>query len=235
MQTVFSYIVVDDPSSEQLYDALRMESTAIWNCQICSQFSQDCSHSLRAILTSLVLVVNSNYFDDLVAMADELESKSVDPTVKAVFVCLRVFAEDGPKAPPFASVVQARGVSLNVRDLHLGRVEIDNSESRRLELSNTILSILADMRLPRMEALRLRDRNSICGWAIVRPYSQEAPGLLVAIYHHAGNTWDGCVHEEDLSGQAQLLLPWIDVPAVIGLNEEVRHRHQDRVADLRFD
>lgn len=31
----------------------------------------------------------------------------------------------------------------------------------------------------------------------------------------------GCVHEEDLSGQAQLLLPWIDVPAVIGLNEEV--------------
>eukprot|EP00931_Biecheleriopsis_adriatica_P060794 TRINITY_DN36518_c0_g1_i1.p1 TRINITY_DN36518_c0_g1~~TRINITY_DN36518_c0_g1_i1.p1 ORF type:complete len:206 (+),score=48.22 TRINITY_DN36518_c0_g1_i1:58-675(+) len=31
----------------------------------------------------------------------------------------------------------------------------------------------------------------------------------------------GCVHEEDLTGQSQLLLPWIDVPAVTGLNEDV--------------
>mmetsp|Transcript_21993 Transcript_21993/g.50846 ORF Transcript_21993/g.50846 Transcript_21993/m.50846 type:complete len:206 (-) Transcript_21993:81-698(-) len=31
----------------------------------------------------------------------------------------------------------------------------------------------------------------------------------------------GCVHEEDLTGQQVLLLPWIDVEGVVGLNEEV--------------
>mmetsp|Transcript_96600 Transcript_96600/g.171767 ORF Transcript_96600/g.171767 Transcript_96600/m.171767 type:complete len:206 (+) Transcript_96600:27-644(+) len=30
----------------------------------------------------------------------------------------------------------------------------------------------------------------------------------------------GCLHEEDLTGQSQLLLPWIDVDAVVGLNED---------------
>lgn len=51
----------------------------------------------------------------------------------------------------------------------------------------------------------------------------------------------GCKHEEDLTGASKLLLPWIDVENVVGLNEETRNSaktvfrgYSERLDDTRF-
>ena len=117
------------------------------------------ANSLWSILSSLFLVINSNYFDDFVALASKPEADSVDHTVKTVLKLLGwVFAQDGPKAPPFAADARVLGVQINVEHMGKGKIEIDNTAARRAELAEVIRQVLNDGHLPRMEALRLRGR-----------------------------------------------------------------------------
>ena len=64
------------------------------------------SRSLWAILTSLFLVITSEYFDDFASIAAVQEALSVDYTVKAVCRLLGwKFAEDGPTCCCLSSLV----------------------------------------------------------------------------------------------------------------------------------
>ena len=52
------------------------------------------------------------------------------------------FAETGPKAPDFAAAAQALGVRVDVSSMHLGSVWVDNTESRKSDLSSCIRDVL---------------------------------------------------------------------------------------------
>ena len=45
-----------------------------------------------------------------------------------------------------------------MQQLHLGKVEIGNTESRRVELAAAIEVVFERMQLPRIEAFRLKER-----------------------------------------------------------------------------
>ena len=117
----FSYIVVGDPNTKSL-KAFRMRALPFGSVKSVHAFLRVAS-SLWAILTQIFGVLCTNYFDDFVALADAREEKNVDHTVKAVFNLLGwVYAQDGPKAPPFGGVVTALGVTIDVTCLHEGRI-----------------------------------------------------------------------------------------------------------------
>ena len=105
------------------------------------------------------MVTSTNYFDDFAALASVGEASSVDHTVKSLFPLLGwKFAEDGSKTPPFSDTLNAQGIRLDVSELHLGKVSIDNTEARRVELADLIEHILQSGELKKMDALKLRGR-----------------------------------------------------------------------------
>ena len=141
------------------------------------------SHSLWAILAKIFMVPTTNYFDDYVALASSGEASSIDHTVKSVFKLLGwKFAEDGPKAPPFSTKLNALGVCLDVTHLHVGRVSVDNTESRRTELACLIGDILHTKELKRLEALKLRGRMQFASGQIFGRASKKS---LSVVTHHA--------------------------------------------------
>ena len=147
------------------------------------------SHSIWAVLTTIFMVITTNYFDDFISLAIVAESQSVDFTVKTVFRMLGwKFAEDGPKAPPLSPAVTALGVSVDVSDLHQGLVLIDNTEKRALELLDTISSVIQFCRMTKKEALRLRGRMQFVSGQI---FGRVAKRCLSAVTQHAYDTGDG--------------------------------------------
>ena len=97
---MFWYIIVGDPRSRQLR-AFRLKALPIGSVKSVHSFMR-VAHSLWAILTSLFLVISTNYFDDFVSLAAEPELSSVEFTVKAVFKLPGwKFAQHGRKAPRF--------------------------------------------------------------------------------------------------------------------------------------
>ncbi len=68
------------------------------------------------------------------------------------------FAESGEKAPPFGELVNALGVSIDVTSMGSGKIQIDNTASRKAEISSVISAVIEGGCLPRAEALRLRGR-----------------------------------------------------------------------------
>ena len=68
-------------------------------------------------------VLMTNYFDDFISLSPAQESSTVTSCVHMCFKLLGwAFAETGEKAPDFAAVFHALGVSGSVRELHLGLV-----------------------------------------------------------------------------------------------------------------
>ena len=177
----FSYIVVGDPSCEKLY-AFKMRALPFGSVRSVHSFLR-VANSLWSILSSLFLVVNSNYFDDFVALASKPEADSVDHTVKTVLKLLGwVFAQYGPKAPPFAADARVLGVQINVEHMGDGKVEIDNTAARRAELAEVIRRVLSDGHLPRMEALRLRGRMQFASGQL---FGRVAKRTLAIVTQHA--------------------------------------------------
>ena len=90
----------------------------------------------------------TNYLDDFISLAPASEAGAMTSCVHMCFKLLGwAFAETGEKASDFASVFRAFGVSVTVRELYTGLVEIGNTDSRREELVTAIQTILESKRL----------------------------------------------------------------------------------------
>lgn len=177
----FSYIVVGDPNTHSL-KAFKMRALPFGSVKSVHAFLR-VSFSIWTILVSMFDVLVTNYYDDFVAVADESESGSVDFTVKAVFRMLGwIFAEDGPKAPPFAPAVTALGVRIDVSKMHEGIVLVDNTDARRIELSEFIQGAVAKGNLPRHDALRLRGRMQFASGQL---FGRIAKRCLSVVTQHA--------------------------------------------------
>ena len=189
----FSYIVVGDPATSTL-KAFRLRALPFGSVKSVHSFLR-IAHSLWSILTSIFLIVTTNYFDDFVSLAAEPEIDSVDYTVKALFKILGwKFAEDGPKAPPFSKILTA--LVMDVRNLHNGVVVIDNTESRRIELARSIEEILQSKQLRRLDALRLRGRMQFAAGQL---FGRVARRCLSVVTQHAYGMDNASVSESALS------------------------------------
>ncbi len=142
----FSYILVAVPGENRSV-AFRMRALPLGSVRSAHVFLR-VAHSLWAIAASEFLIPWTNYFDDFVTFADSSEQVSVDAW----------FAESGDKAPPFSELVNALGVSIDVSSMGGGKILIDNTADRKLEISSVMSSVLEGGRLPRANALRLRGR-----------------------------------------------------------------------------
>ena len=73
---------------------------------------------------------------------------------------------------------QKLGVQINVEHMCDGRIEVDNTASRRSEISESMRQILHDGNLPRMEALKLRGRMQFASAVVTQhAYSAESAKL----------------------------------------------------------
>ena len=177
----FAYIVVGDPNQKCLH-AFRMRALPFGSVKSVHAFLRVAS-SLWAILTQVFGVLCTNYFDDFVAVAESVEEKNVDHTVKTFFNLLGwVYAEDGPKAPPFSESVTALGVTIDVAALHEGKVTIANTESRSTEIYSTISDVLRNGALPKQDALKLRGRMQFVAGQL---FGRIAKRCLACVTQHA--------------------------------------------------
>ena len=197
----FSYIVVGDPSCEKLY-AFKMRALPFGSVRSVHSFLR-VANSLWSILSSLFLVINSNYFDDFVALASRPEADSVDHTVKTVLKLLGwVFAQDGPKAPPFAADARVLGVQINVEHMDKGEIKIDNTAARRAELAEVIRHVLNEAHLPRMEALRLRGRMQFASGQL---FGRIAKRTLAIVTQHAYSAESAKLSPEAMASMQRFL------------------------------
>lgn len=97
----------------------------------------------------------TNYFEDFIAL-------SPSAVTSCVHMCFKLlgwaFAESGEKAPELSALFHALGVCINVKELHVGVVEIGNTDARRQKLIKFLATVLETKRLTKQEALRLRGR-----------------------------------------------------------------------------
>ena len=141
------------------------------------------AHSLWFILVAHLDILVTNYFDDFVVVCRESEASHLTSVINAVFKLLGWdFAEEGPKAPAFASSALALGVRLDVSSMHLGKVWIDNTESRKNDLSSCIREVLRTGDLNTAEALRLRGRMQFTSGQL---FGRLSRSTLNKVTHHA--------------------------------------------------
>ena len=115
------------------------------------------AHSLWAIGVSELAIPWTNYFDDYVAFI--ITRATINHRCCAwPLQNSGLFAESGDKAPPFAPRVTALGVDLDVSDMHTGVARVDNTESRKSDLIDTLETIRNSGQLPQHQALRLRGK-----------------------------------------------------------------------------
>ena len=117
----YSHIMVQQPGTMKLV-GFRMRALPFGSIRSVHAFLR-ISHSLWHILVKEMRVLMTNYFDDFISLSPAQESSTVTSCVHMCFKLLGwAFAETGEKAPDFAAVFHALGVSGSVRELHLGLV-----------------------------------------------------------------------------------------------------------------
>ena len=84
--------------------------------------------------------------------------------------------------PPFSSLFQALGVTLNVSALHLGMVQLGNTESRSKKNIEFLDLVLSRGRMTKQEALRLRGRLQFTSGNV---FARVGKCSLSAITNHA--------------------------------------------------
>ena len=140
------------------------------------------AHSVWFLCAKLFHVLWTNFFDDFVTLSPRCDARSVTLTIETVLTLLGwTFARDGKKAPPFCDSCAALGVVINLAEMHLGKATVDNTESRKLELSTAIADILDSGSLSKQGALQLRGRQFSAG----QFYGRVARTCLGAITRHA--------------------------------------------------
>ena len=128
-------------------------------------------------------------FDDFVTIADHLESTSSTETVHCVFRLLGwKFAEGGAKAPPFNKIFCALGVNIDVESMASDEAKIDNIDSRKQDLCETIKACLESNKLSRHDALKLRGRMQFTAGQV---YGRVAKTCLGYVTMHAYSIPEG--------------------------------------------
>ena len=137
------------------------------------------AHSLWAIAVSEFLIPWTNYFDDFVTFADVGEQVSVDASVRSIFTSFGWrFAESGDKAPPFSSVVNALGVSVDVSSMGAGKILIDNTSKRKVEISASVAAVLDGGHLQKPEAVRLSKRLQFASGQLFGRLARKALSIV---------------------------------------------------------
>ena len=141
------------------------------------------SYSLWFLLVKEFLILATNYFDDFVVLAEEVEMKAVAACVNMFFNLVGWdFAETRSKAPELAELFQALGVMINVSALHTGLVTVGNTDSPRQELLHILQAVVAAGRLSRHDALKLRGCLQFAAGNMCR---RVARSFLAIITQHA--------------------------------------------------
>lgn len=155
--TPHSHIVVRDPNlcKAQIFRTLALPFGSVKSVHAFLRVA----HSLWFLIVHYLSILTTNYFDDFVVVARQSEAKHVTAVVHSLFKMLGwSFAEEGAKAPDFASSPNALGVSLDVSSMHLGTVKIDNTTSRKDDLKLMVENVLSHNALTSIDALKLRGR-----------------------------------------------------------------------------
>lgn len=92
------------------------------------------------------------------------------------------FAEEGAKAPDFASSANALGASVDVSELHLGAVKIDNTTWRKEDLAALVNSIVSNDKLTSIKALKSRGPMQFTAGQL---FGRVARKLLNQVTQHA--------------------------------------------------
>ena len=177
----YAHIAVRHPSTGDI-KAFRMLALPFGAVRSVHSFLR-ISASLWFLLVKEFLVLATNYFDDFVTLAEDIEAPAVTACVHMFFKLVGwAFAAEGPKAPEFAELFTALGVTINVGRLHEGLVTLGNTESRREELLKCLSNVLASKKLTKAEALRLRGRLQFAAGNV---FGRVAKSALAAVSAHA--------------------------------------------------
>ena len=129
-----AHIVVYCPERQQNM-VFKMSALPFGNVRSVHSFLR-MSACLFALAAAEFTIPVTSYFDDFVTICGRDEVKSVYGCMSDLFKLLGWrFAEQGDKAQPFADSVSALGVTVNVSNLHSGLVTIDNTASRKFDIS----------------------------------------------------------------------------------------------------
>ena len=193
----YAHIAVRHPLTREIH-AFRMRALPFGAVKSVHAFLR-ASASLWFLLVKEFLVLATNYFDDFVTLAEDTEASAVTACVHMFFKLVGwAFAAEGPKAPDFAELFTALGVTINVGCLHTGLVTVGNTESRREELLKVLDELLTSRKLTKPEALRLRGRLQFAAGHV---FGRVAKSALAAVTAHA---YDG--GSSMLNNQALLAL-----------------------------
>ena len=177
----FAHIVVRCPLTSGLF-GFRMRALPFGAIRSVHAFLRF-SHSLWYVLVKDLLILTTNYFDDFVSIAASKEASSVQSCMHMFFKLVGwQFAEVGEKAPEFAELFSALGVSINVSQFHRGLVMVGNTESRRKELVELLEALIETQVLHKAEALRLRGRLQFAAGNV---FGRIARASLAVITQHA--------------------------------------------------
>ena len=177
----FAHIAVRNPSTGEA-SIFRMLALPFGSVKSVHSFLR-VAHSLWFILVAHLDILVTNYFDDFVVLGRQSETTHLASVVNSVFRLLGwAFAEEGTKAAPFASAANALGVSVDVSKMHQGKVWIDNTESRKTDISSSIKETLRTEELSTAEALRLRGRMQFTSGQLFGRLSRT---ILNKVTHHA--------------------------------------------------
>ena len=191
----FSYVLVAVPGENRSV-AFQMRALPFGSVRSVHAFLR-VAHSLWAIATSEFLVPWTSYFADFATVADGNEQVSVDGSVCFMLKSLGWrFAESGDKAPPFSGRVSALGVSIDVSSMGEGKILIDNTSNRKLEISSLISSVIEGGRLPRADALGLRGRLQ---FASAELFGRLAKKALSIVTGHAYSSKNSTLDVETIS------------------------------------
>ena len=191
----FSYILVAVPGEDRSV-AFQMKALPFGSVRSVNAFLR-VAHSLWAIATSEFWVPWTNYFDDFVTFSDSNEQVSVDASIRFLLKSLGWrFAESGDKAPPFGEFVNALGVSIDVSSMGGGKILIDNTANRKLEISSVISSVIDGGRLHRADALRLRGRLQFASGQL---FGRLAKKALSIVTEHACSSKNATLDVETVS------------------------------------
>ena len=203
----FSHIAVRNPSNGEA-SIFRMLALIFGSIKSVHSFLR-IAHSLWYILTVHLDILVTNYFDDFVVLARQSEAAHLTSVINSFLTLLgRSFAEDGAKAPPFSGTAHALGVKIDVSDMHNGRAWVDNTESRKEDISSAIKKVTNSRELATAEALKLRGRLQFTSGQLFGRLSRTT---LSKITHHAYRSCSAKVHDDLCSA-----LTWYDKLLVAG-------------------
>ena len=128
-------------------------------------------------------VMWSAFFDDYSVVSKESLKKNAAFGIESLFQLLGLtFAKEGKKAPPFSTVFNMLGLSVNLGPFKEGAIEIGHTEKRVSELDTSLEAVVEQGSLSMKEAERLRGRmNFFEGHAFGRGPAQA----MRTIDHHA--------------------------------------------------